>query len=399
MLTRNLWLKETLVYYDGPQVIIAEDLFAAKYLCVLVEIGEKSDRFLCVQISPRRLGDFMAQEIDLRTALQGSESGEALAATTSETDYGSLQATSLKLEDIQESWLPEPGFFMPGILVEDAEVVRESLHRNRAIFNLRLDPPEARGESKIAADTLSEALALVQRLVKHAYRKALRTLDEHNRQPISGEEYYGLDVFASSPGSFTLHMQSEAVADLIGHVPISRAFGIIDQVTDVIDDPEEATERVAQIGGHFATAYRDLVRFISETKTPIAYEWAMPERHISISHTITINQAAPLYERLISRKDIGKETLVLVGSLSKVDEKYGTWRIRSFDDDREYSGYTVSQTRSELAGLVIETQTYEFECEERLEEERGTGREIATLYLISLREMGNRRSSSGKVGI
>ena len=57
-----------------------------------------------------------------------------------------------------------------------------------------------------------------------------------------------------------------------------------------------------------------------------------------------------------------------------------TWRIINEEDDKEYNG----ESETELAGLIIETQRYKFVCEERLEEERGTGKEFSKLYLISL---------------
>lgn len=71
----------------------------------------------------------------------------------------------------------------------------------------------------------------------------------------------------------------------------------------------------------------------------------------------------------------------LIGILTKVDEKYKKWRLVSEEDKREYAG----STEIDLAGLTIETQRYEFLCEERLEEEKGTGREITKLYLKSYR--------------
>ncbi len=69
----------------------------------------------------------------------------------------------------------------------------------------------------------------------------------------------------------------------------------------------------------------------------------------------------------------------LVGKLTKVDEKLRTWRLVSEEDGREYNG----SSEIELAGLIIETKRYEFFCEERLEEEKGTGKEFTRLHLTN----------------
>ena len=91
------------------------------------------------------------------------------------------------------------------------------------------------------------------------------------------------------------------------------------------------------------------------------------------------SQAGPLYEALSLRADIGIEIVRFRGKLSKVDEKNRTWRMVTDEDLKEISGFA----EVDLAGLVIENQKYEFTCEERLEEEKGTGREFARLVLTS----------------
>jgi len=372
---------ENLLFYDGPQVFIAVDQIGAQYICMLVQETGDIDKYLCAQISDSRVASLVLGEIDLREIYKSPEIAELYVAESKPKEPTRLVATLIS--EVPPDWFPDPGFFLRIEIPPSVKVVQEAYARRRAIIQCSLNPPESREESKITAEHLSRAVRLIQRLVKYAYGKALRVKDQPAKEIIATAKNYELEVFAFSPGSFTVHLQSSVPADLFGYAEVSKALSVIDSISERIDDPEEAVKQVAQFGGHFATAYKDLLEFITKTETPIEYEWSMPERKTSTRYKITTAQAAPVYEEIIKRVEIEIVGIKLVGKLTKVDEKYKTWRLISEEDKLEYTG----SSEIDLAGLIIETQRYEFLCEERLEEERGTGKEITKLYLKSYRSL------------
>lgn len=376
---RKLSYRDSLVFYDGLQVFIAEDQFGTKYVCTLIEQTEAFDKYLCSPVSNSRLTSLLEGSLELRLIYVDPESDEMLVIESQDGELQGLPARTLTRQQILPDWLPQSGFFLHFEKPPNVEVVQEAHNRSRAIIHCRLDPPEARNETKISAENLSQATKLIQRLVKHAFRRAVRGLDKEIRDAMTLPENYQLEVFAFSPGSFTLHMQSAAPADLVGYVQVSKALEIVDKVTALATTPDETVNQVSQLGGHFATAYKDLLKFISDTESHLEYEWAVPEKQTTTRRRISSVQAKPLYEALIQRTDIGKEMVRLVGKLTKVDEKLRTWRLVNEEDSREYNG----AVEVELAGLIIETQRYEFFCEERLEEERGSGKEFTRLFLIN----------------
>ncbi|MCK4223830.1 MAG: hypothetical protein KAX39_01535 [candidate division Zixibacteria bacterium] len=383
MVKRILDHSESLLFYDGPQLFIAVDRLGTKYVCLLVEESEDIDKYLCVAISNSRVESLALGELDLRTIYESPEMDELFVAESKPEEVTRLQATPIAISDVPKDWFPDAGFFLSIEKPSGVQVVEEARTRRRAIIQCRLNPPESRGEPKITAEHLSQAVKLIQRVVKHAYGKALRGMDQSAKEMIAALKNYELEVFAFSPGSFTVHLQSSIPADLFGHVEVSRALEIIDSISERIDDPDEAVKIVAQFGGRFATAYKHLLEFITKTETAIEYEWSMPERRTSTRYRITTVQAEPLYEEIIKRVGIEIEERKLIGRLTKVDEKYENWRLVSEADEREYTG----RSEIDLAGLIIETQRYEFVCEERLEEEKGTGREITKLYLKSYKAL------------
>ena len=374
---------ETLIFFDAPQLIVAKDILATNYLCLLVETGVNKDKYFCIPISPGKLQDFKMGEVDLLSILKNPEVDNLFEALTNEGQYDELNAKPIESSDVPNNWLPDPGFYLTSLRQRKQGIVKEAQERYRAVLHYTLNPPEAKDESKISAIHLSQATKLFQRLVKHSYRKAIKDLPYQEREQISDELFYRLDVFAFSKGSFTVHMQSGVTGDLVGYVHISKALEIIDNITALIDDPEEATKKLAEVGGHFASAYKNLIQFISNSSIPLNYEWSMPEKNTSTFRSISTHQAKPLYEHLSKRVDLGKEDVILKGRLTKVDDKYGSWRLKNIEDGKEYSGKIDPDSNINLAGAVIETKVYKFICEERLEEEAGTGRESSTLYLVS----------------
>jgi len=377
---RRLSHFETLVFYDGVQIFTAKDQFDTRFICMLFEKGECSDKYLCAPISLPKLGQFLEGRIDLRDIFRNPEIKELYQIEASTDNLLEMPATPVA-ESLPE-WLPEPGFFMEPAEPLETEVEREAATRRRAVIHCKLEPPEARWEPAIYAENLAQAVKLVQRLVKHAFRRFLRNLGKEERDRLLSAENYQLKVFAFSEGSFNIHMESSVPPDLFGHVDISMALERIDCVVSLSEEPAEAVQKLLDLGPHFAAAYKDLLSFISETDTSLGYSWAAPDRKIS-RNKISTSQAKPLYKAITERSELGSEIVRIVGKLTKVDEKTRTWRLTSEETNKEVSG----SSEIDLAGLTIETERYEFICEERVEEEKGTGRELIKLYLRSYQKL------------
>jgi class 3 adenylate cyclase len=372
---------ETLLFYDVPELFVAHDQLGTAYVCLLVELDEETHKYLCVPISRDRLLRLLDAELDLRHVLESPETGEAFEGRAISGDLGRIETEALPLDEIPEDWFPAPGFLLDLEPAPDIGIVDESRKRNRAVIHYTLRPPESVEESKISAVHLSEGVNRFQKLLQWAYSKAMRDIGGRVREEISSTANYELEVFAFSPGSFTIHMQTVAQADLVGYSHIARALEILDEVSYEDQDIENAVEVVAHYGGHFATQYKNLLKFIVDNEIPVSYEWSMPKRPDSTRRDLRPRYAKPLYEALVKRSDIGREEKRLLGILTKVDIKGRTWRLLD-QEDQEHTGYWDRSSRVTLAGLVIETQRYEFICEERLEEERATGKEFTKLFLI-----------------
>ncbi len=98
--------KETLVYYDSPQLFLACDPSNKQYLCLLLGSTDELDKFLCVQIPPKCLKKLYRGEIDLRKIYETSD--QLFYA-----EIGNEESIQLiPLNEFSEDWLPAPGFFL-----------------------------------------------------------------------------------------------------------------------------------------------------------------------------------------------------------------------------------------------------------------------------------------------
>ena len=381
---KTLKFVETLVYYDGPQLVHAIDNIGTNYICVLVE---NAGKFLCVSVSPERLNTFLNGDIELRIILESPETEEFFFGIEHEPINNTLKISPISKSEILEEWLPEPGFIFRKQLTIDESITNDAVTRNRAIFTVALNPPESRYETKISAEHLGQAVNLIQRLIKQAFKKSLKQLDSLTRERLDIAENYELEVYSFSEGSFKLNLQNKAFAGLWGYPEIERALSLLDRVNNNLDSPETTVDTISEYGGHFAVAYRDIVKYITDNDMPITYEWTTPEQRPITPIRISARQAKPIYELLVTREDITKEIKLLRGTVFKIDMVRHTWGLKNIEDNRNYTGSVEDSAGISLGGITTETKQYEFTCEEILEEERGTGRESTHLKLISFSEI------------
>lgn len=380
-MARLLRHRQTLVYFDGPQLIVAADPVGTKYLCLLVETTDDQDTFFCVPISDARLAEFQHGTLDLLEIYVSPEVDERYAGGI-EFSTDELSLTVVPVEDVPEHWYPQEGFLLTPHQGSGATIV-EAKDRGRAIVHLALNPPEAREETKIEIPHLANGLRIYQRLVKHAYSKALRALskDIRERESLSSEANYQMEVFAFSAGSFTVNMQSKASADWTGYVDIERALAFVDAAVSASNDAEKAVLFLRENRGHFLNAYRALLKFIVENDSPLSYEWSIPEYAVPRHNAINVEIATELYDILTIQESLTTERVDLTGLVLAASVINNTWTLRS--EDGEHSGKVAPGSPVRLDGITLETQRYRFHCEEILQEVASTGEETTELLLLS----------------
>ena len=105
-------LTEVLEYYDGIQMFAARDNAGAHYICDLIDSAGEFDRYAVTAVCPKRLADFRAGRVDLRTLLLESPGGKWYIAMAKGTIDEPLQLIPQSEPLPDSGYLPEEGYFL-----------------------------------------------------------------------------------------------------------------------------------------------------------------------------------------------------------------------------------------------------------------------------------------------
>lgn len=101
--------KQTLEFYDVPQIFVATDVLGVDYLCVLYS-QDNGYEYLGVRISQIKLKAYLAGQVDLRMVYTQPEQEGSLFMVTVK-DKTIMASSALQEKDLTEDMLPAPGFY------------------------------------------------------------------------------------------------------------------------------------------------------------------------------------------------------------------------------------------------------------------------------------------------
>jgi len=362
------------------------------YLGLLACQSETADEYLLTPVSQGRLNLVERGTVDLRAAFAAPEVPEyfSVAITDYVADDTTLSLT--RVGALQESWLPDDGLLVSDFIDEPSLITDEVTARSKAILHLTLTPPESTVSPQIAATKLAAALASFQNFVKSAYRRILRDVGSDTRSLLADEANWLMDVFGFSAGSFTVHLQSRADPDILGFVGLSRALEKVDALTESAHDPDAALQVIRDHRGHFVDAYRRMLKMMVDSDTGLSYQWHAPDTTTTRSRSISRSSAEQLYALLVEQHDLTVEELLVRGVFVHVNVESGLWTLRD-DEGIPHRGRLAAGSSVTLSGVVVDTQRYELDCVERVEE-TGAGELRTTLELRAVTEMPSGSSSA-----
>lgn len=372
----------TLYYYDGPQVVEAQDDIGGHYIAVMIEPDDGADRYVVAGTPPELLRQFKVGSVDLRSLLVESSKEEWFIGRCGEGNRLSLVAQSESI--LETSFLPEPGFLLRSTL-SDSVAIKEAAERNNFVLELSVDPPETADDHRIRGETLAKLIITIQNLIKHACRSAVRSLGQAAQRQIDMATMHELDVVvAAAPGSFSIVFESANLPDLFGSNEIRRGLSKLDDLFRNASTPEKAAATVKENRGRLAKSYLQLLKLLVASKTGLKYAWAEPNFSRPETGSISLSEAESLVTALSSVTDLGEETVTLEGVLQEADVTAGGWRI--WIDDGSKKG-KVREGRTQrggpsVAGLRIDDM-YRFTCIEKTEDSDTFAQERHTLYLIA----------------
>jgi hypothetical protein len=356
--TLRLTVDKILIYYDLPQLFIAKDQVDSKYICLNVESEGDFPVYISIRVSQNKLNELILGKMDLRTAFQNSETGIWYFVTFNES--GNYITQPVNFEVVDEKYLPDADFFFPIIEQSDETIVRETTEKSNSIVHLSF--VDNQNAHAMDIELLGDFMKLFQNLVKYSYKKAVASQIK-SRPDLAPEKNYILKAFAVSPGSFNVHLESQANKDIFGNSNVEYALRIIDQIMGDISNKEVLLEKMKMGQGHAINAYKKILENIRDNNIDISYKWTSAATNEVTKRKLNKIYAEKVIELISSKVDLGSEVKEFIGIVTEVDYDKGTWRIIDEGDNKAYSGVS----KNSLEGITIHSKKYKFVCDEIVE--------------------------------
>jgi len=350
---KELKLVRILDFYDEIQLFTAKDAVGCMYLCQLYESTADGSDYLCVAISQDRLDSFLKGILDLREALTQPEISDQYYKVVMKKDV--IQAFDLAKNDVQESMLPEEGyFFEPDEQTEDIDMIRESENCGSPLIRLALE--DEKNGHEVSAECLSGVLAAYRNLLNSCYKKR------------NDKEVLKLDVVALKAASFDIHFKVDTSFDLLMDTPLINELSAIDDLF-CFEDIESYKSKAVKFKGRILNSFVLLLNFLKENKLSLRHKWVKSLTDGKVQSRYTpFRSIAKMCDFLESENDLCKEIREFCGVfLASSVEESGKWTMRCEKIDGEPKTKDISGTSSDpqiLSGVTIEQKHYRIQCEE-----------------------------------
>lgn len=376
---RQLNIKRILVYNDFPELFLGKDNIGLDYICLLVKYDIEEYEYVAVAISKKKLFKFLNGKIDLRHIFENPEVKEWYSIY--DTSKRDVTAVLNDYKNLSEEYLPEEGYFYSEETDED-QIRNEVVEQDNVVIHLSLT--DDKDDYSIPIQELGDFSKLFQSLLEYTYKKEISNSNLSDKKAFIIPQNYSLRAFASSKGSFSLHLKSESNKDLFGNSIIEKGLKKIDEIISDPSDTELLIEKLRSIKGHAFSNYKKLIERIVDHDIVFKYKWLSPNSSEISKREINLDYAVNVKEILALKEELSEEIKGFAGYVKQADVEKGTWRITNEEDGEDYSGESKGHL---LDGITLETKMYKFICEEIIETIKVTEKENVKYILKNVEEV------------
>lgn len=376
---KQLKLSQILVYYDIPEIIVAKDEVGTNYLCLLVESEAENVLYISTAISTNRLSSFIVGKFDLKEIFAHPETNQFYYF---EKIDELITAHYWEKGPIPEDYLPDEGFFYQKETEENKLIINEAIEKNNAIVHLAIS--DLNDSYSIEAEYLGDFMKLYQSVIENTYKKAISKQNVKDKKNLYIPQNYKLRAFASSYGSFNIHLYSTAQMSLFGNSIIELGLSQFEDLLSGYDETENYLEKLRSIKGHSIGSFKKMVKKLIDNDLKIKHKWYSPGLDRVRYSVIDKTKAELIYSILNSSEELAEEIKTFEGVFVQVDINKGTWRVYCENEDKEFRGESSNDL---LQGVIVETTTYKLTCKEIIEELKVIEKEKAHYILQNLEKI------------
>lgn len=340
---RTLKIIRILEYYDVPQLFIAEDVIGMRYLCLLYDIEDNGElKVIGVAVSANKLNNFIKGHIDLLTMFTSPEMEDSIFHIQMEEDgiFAVLYNGTLN-----DSMLPDEGFFFNDSLNENEEMIARASTANKPVIRLAFQTPE--NEHNMDARCLSAALVHFQSLVDNSYKKLYK---EDNNST--------LRVTTFLAASFDVEFVADENLDMFGQSKLGQTFDVIKRLFSTTS--EDVINTLRELKGFAANSYKNFLEVLLDNDLSINLKWVFSTIDSEVHQSkVEKVQLQTLHDIVTNNSELGSEEIIFKGIFTSAN-KNGKWSFQPFDG-KEIKGDSADS--SLMSGITITEKNYEIVCE------------------------------------
>ena len=314
-------VQQILEFYDEPQLYTAKDEFGALYLCLYSAI---EDRYDCtaVKVTPRRLAQYMAREVDLRSIYLNPEDGAYFSVTS--PDDETLEINPLPADCLTEERLPAEGFYFLGdFSAEDEALIMETQEQGRRVYHLGV--ADESNSHSISPRVLTKILSGFEGTIEGI------VTSYHKKQTVP------LQLFATSAASFNLHFTIGDKLDWFGYSNIDFALRRFEEIL-AAGNVAELQRLTSDLKVGAVQKIKEFVGVLEENNYLVKSRWIDAEGCKTGKAKITRNQVAHVHEILTSSEFSGEKEVVFEGFFEAVSLKNSNWILQPADSSGAVGG-------------------------------------------------------------
>lgn len=342
---RTLKIIRNLVYYDVPQIFIAEDAVGIQYMCLHTECTDDGDlKYIAVLISKEKLNDFIKGHIDLLSVFANPEIDNSnFIVTISNEDV----IADPYINDFPSEYLPDEGYYYDDSSEENAEIVARAISINRPVIQLAFETPENLHD--IDTKCLSAGLVAFQSLVDSSYKKLYK-----NEDPTASK----LRVTTFKAASFDVELYANESLDIFGSSKLAITFDEINKLFS--DNDGEVVETLRNLKGFAANNYRRFLDVLHSYGVSVKYKYVFSAVSSEVhGRRVSTNRIKSLQDIVNANSDLGTEEQAFEGRFTAASVDNGKWTFEP-DEGKDIKGDANGDL---LKGITLTDKHYRIECQ------------------------------------
>lgn len=353
--------KATLLYYDGPELIEAQDQIGGSYIGLALDSDTNVFKFLVVGVQPTILRQLRRGEMDLRSLILDSEKfGWYMCETNNIEDPINLEEQNV--ESIPDSLLPNKNVFVNAPQDKQNFAMSEANNRSNFVVHLKFEPERSDQAHNLNLRDYGELILGLNSLVVSAGESGVLLDEKFEKSKIS------LDIVTPADKGSLVVLLEASVKDNDMFDPyrlLTHALQKIDGSLRFARNSQNIPDLSKSFGPEYAQKFQIFMEAIERSDADLQYSWAEPRFQVGNIERVSLDYAKSVVNTIKaeSNKTISEAEKSVSGIFIKFIQGTGRWGLLT--DTGLIEGIVEGVDRETMLNGLVVGKKYKFDCIEK----------------------------------